>query len=262
MNYTLALTAALLTCSSLLLSQPGSGLNETDQNGRKQGHWIKKHPDGRILYDASFRDNIPVGEFKRYNPDQTLRSVLIYSNNGTEADASIYHSNGYLAAKGKYINKNKEGIWQFFSEFTENYKVSEEAYSGNMRNGKSVKFYPDGKIAEMKTFVNDTAKGEWVKYHPNGNLSLRSSFTDGRLDGKFESWFESGNIQFSGTYKNEKRDGIWLIYNRDGKLNYRIEYKMGVTKDKQMDIDSADYLDKMEAKKGSMPDPEKTGEIW
>ena len=263
MNLKVFSLSALLLFSALLNGQqPETELNKTDQAGRKQGHWIKRYPDNTILYDGYFRDNIPAGEMKRYNPDGTLKSILNYSNNGNEADATIYHSNGFIAAKGKYINRKKEGTWQFFSEFTEGYKVSEEAYKDNMRNGKSVKLYPEGNVAEQKTFVNDTARGEWVKYFSNGNLSLRSSFTDGKINGKFEAWFENGNLQFSGTYINDKRDGTWLIYDREGKLKYKLECKMGTTKDKQMDIDSSDYLDKLESKKGSIPDPEQTGNIW
>jgi antitoxin component YwqK of YwqJK toxin-antitoxin module len=261
-NFRAAFLLTLIIWPSVLICQPQQELNKTDQSGRKQGHWIKRYPDNIILYDAWFRDNLPEGEFKRYSPYGTLSSVLLYSKNGTEADASIYHSNGFLAARGKYINRKKEGLWQFFSEFTEGYKVSEETYSANMRNGKSLKFYPEGNVAEAKTFVNDTAQGEWVKYHTSGKTSLKTYLKNGRINGSFEAWFENGNLQFSGNYKDDKRDGSWLIYDRDGKLKYRIEYKMGITNDKQMDIDSSDYLDKLEAKKGTMPDPEKTGEIW
>jgi antitoxin component YwqK of YwqJK toxin-antitoxin module len=140
--------------------------------------------------------------------------------------------------------------------------VSEDTYSGNLRNGSSVKFYPDGTIAEKMNFVNDTAQGEWLKYYSNGNICLKSSHLDGKITGRFEAWFENGTLQFSGEYGSDKREGTWFIYERDGSIRYKLEYKGGLTKNREMDIDLSDYLDSLEENKDKIPDPEKTGEPW
>ncbi len=262
MNSRLLFIIPIILIPSMLFSQSDKELNKTDNAGMKQGHWIRRYPDNIIMYEGFFKDNNPEGEFKRFSSDGTLKSVLIYSNKGTEALAKIYHPNGYLAASGRYINRMKEGTWQFFSEFTDGYMVSEENYSGNKKNGKSVKLYPDGTVAEKMNFINDTTQGDWTKYYSNGNLSLRSSFLNGKINGKFEAWFDNGKLQFSGEYLNDKRNGTWLVYERDGTLKYKIEYLNGVTNDRQMDIDSSNYLDSLELNKGRIPDPEKTGNIW
>ncbi len=247
---------------SLLFCQTDTVLNKTDKSGKKQGHWIKRYPDNTIMYEGTFKDNIPEGEFRRYTESGILKSVIVYSNKGRETDATIYHSNGYISAKGKYTDRRKEGLWQFFSEFTEGYVVSEENYTCNRRHGKSVKLYPDGNIAEKMNFVNDTAQGEWIKYFSDGRTSLKSSFLNGKINGKFEAWFDNGQIQFSGEYINDKRNGTWLIYDRNGSLKYKLDYVNGVTNERQMDIDSSDYLDSLEKNKGRIPDPEQTGNIW
>ena len=262
MKIKLHLAAILFFLPALLLSQPESGLNRTDEAGNKQGHWIKRYPNKMVMYDGFFTDNIPEGEFKRYDERGILRAVLTYSNKGMETEAAIYHSNGYLSAKGRYINRKKEGTWQFYSEYVSGYMVSEENYSGNLRNGSSVKLYPDGTIAEKFNYTNDTAMGEWIKYYPNGKVCLRSTLADGRINGKFEAWFENGKLQFSGEYINDKREGTWHIYDKDGTLRYRMEYKGGVTTDRNMDIELSDYLDSLEQNKGKIPDPEKNGVIW
>lgn len=262
MKIKLHLAAIIFFLPALLLSQPEPGLNRTDEAGNKQGRWIKKYPNNMLMYDGFFTDNIPEGEFKRYDERGMLRAVLTYSNKGMETEAAIYHSNGYLSAKGRYLNRKKEGMWQFYSEFISGYKVSEENYSGNLRNGCSVKLYPDGTIAEKFTYTNDTARGEWIKYYPDGEVCLRSTLINGRINGKFEAWFENGKLQFSGKYINDKREGTWHIYDKDGTLRYRMEYKGGVTNDRNMDIELSDYLDSLEKNKGKIPDPEKNGVIW
>lgn len=259
MNLKIIISAFLITLSALALCQPETSINQTDSKGKKQGHWIKKYPDQTIQYEGYFKDDHPVGEFKRYYEDQTLKSVLRFSANGREADAILYHPNGNMASRGKYINQKKEGKWQFYSELTKDYLIAEDFYSGDLRTGPSLQFYPDSSMAEKVTYVNDIRQGEWTRYYPGGSMLLRSNYLNDRIDGKFETWFEDGRIEFSGQYKNDGRDGLWLIYNADGSVKYRIEYVDGITNDHQLDIDQARFLEDLEKNKDNVQDPEKTG---
>jgi antitoxin component YwqK of YwqJK toxin-antitoxin module len=254
--------SSLLAISAIATCQTETDINKTDPGGRKQGHWIKKYPDGIVMYDGVFKDNHPVGEFRRYYENNTIKSLLIYNESGTEAEATIYHPNGNISSKGKYINQRKEGKWQFFSAFTKGYLISEENYSGNLRNGVSIKFYPDSTVAERVTYVNDLKQGEWIQNYPNGAICLKSYYLNSKINGRFEVWYENGKIEFSGQYKDDSRDGLWYIYKNDGTLKYKLEYLEGVTKDRQMDIDESDYLDSLERNKGKIADPEKTGVLW
>ena len=261
MNLKIIIIASCLVISASATSQTVSEINKSDQKGKRQGHWIKKYPNENVMYDGFFKDDHPVGEFRRYYEDKTLKSILLYSADGKEAFATIYHPNGYIYAKGKYVDQMKEGKWQFFSAITADYLISEEHYSGNIRNGPSVKFYPDSTIAESLTYINDIRQGEWIKYYPDGAICLKSNYLNGKLNGKFEVWYQNGMIEFSGQYKDDARDGSWLIYKNDGTIKYKIKYLEGVTNDRQMDIDESDYLDSLEINKGKIADPEKAGVI-
>ncbi len=261
MNLRIIILASLLVISSMAQCQDETGINMSDSQGGKQGHWIKKYPNENIMYDGFFKDNHPVGEFRRYYEDKTLKSLLVYSDDGKEALATIYHPNGYISSRGKYIDQMKEGKWQFFSAYTEGYLISEEQYSANLKNGPSLKFYPDSTVADKLTYINDIKQGEWIQYYSDGAICLKSNYINGTLNGKFEVWYLNGQIQFSGQYKNDARDGLWYIYNTDGTLKYKMEYVEGVTKDRQLDIDESDYLELLEKNKGRIADPEKTGII-
>jgi antitoxin component YwqK of YwqJK toxin-antitoxin module len=261
MNIKAITFGTLILISSLAFCQTETEINKTDQLGRKQGHWIKKYPNQSVMYDGIFKDGHPVGTFRRFDENNRLTSLLIYSDDGKEATASVYHPNGYISSKGKYINQLKEGKWQFFSIAINGHCISEEYYSKNLRNGISVKFYPDSTIAEKIAFVNDKKEGEWVQYYPGGAVSLRSSFLNDKVNGKYQIWFENGRLELSGIYKNDVRDGLWQIYNTDGTIKYTMQYDDGVTKDRQMDIDVSNYMDLLEKNKGKIADPEKTGII-
>jgi antitoxin component YwqK of YwqJK toxin-antitoxin module len=252
---------SLLVISICAASQGETTINKTDMQGRKQGHWIKKYPNEVTMYDGYFKDDHPVGEFKRYFENQSLKSVLVYSDDGRTATATFYHPNGNISSKGTYFDQKKEGKWQFFSAFTNDYMISEEYYSGNLKNGLSYKFYPDRTIAEKLTFVNDIKQGEWIQYYPSGAVCLKSNYLNGEINGKFEVRFENGSIEFSGQYKNDYRDGLWVIYKSDGTIKYKLEYLAGVTKDRLMDIDESDFLDSLENNKGKIADPENRGDL-
>jgi len=253
--------SSFLIISVCAVSQTETSVNKTDKQGRKQGHWIKKYPNEVTMYDGFFKDDHPVGEFRRYFENQSLRSLLTYSDDGIKAIATMYHPSGYISSKGTYINQMKEGKWQFFSEFTNGYLISEENYSKNLRNGISLKFYPNSTIAEKLTYVNNIKQGEWTQYYPTGAVLLKSYYQGGQINGKFEVWFENGSIEYSGQYKNDSRDGLWVIYKNDGTIKYKLEYLAGVTNDRQMDIDESDFLDSLEKNKGKIADPEKAGVI-
>ncbi len=262
MNFRLNIFTSLLVFSTLFTCSAQTDMNVTDKQGMKQGRWIKKYPQGTIMYEGYFKDNHPVGEFKRYYENSILKSLLKYSPDGKDAEATLYHPDGKVASKGKYTNQMKEDKWQFFAADSSGYLISEENYSKNMKNGPSLKFYPDNTIAEKLNFVNNIKNGEWVQYYKNGNTWLKSFYLNGRLNGKFEAWFENGKLEFSGQYKNDSRDGTWIIYKDDGSLRYQIEYKNGFTNDRKVDIDLSDFMDSLERNKDKIADPEKTGKMW
>lgn len=261
MNLKFLIIISIFAVSLAANCQNDTIINKTDQKGLKQGIWISRYPNGNIRYEGFFIDDHPAGEFKRYYDDQTLSSILIFSNDGKEADATLFYPDGSVSARGKYVNQMKEGKWKFYSSSIPGYLLNEEEYSKNLRNGISLKFYTDSTIAEKAWYKNDKKEGEWIQYYANGNIFLKSYFTDGLLNGKFEVWFENGNPEITGYYKNNLREGKWIIYNEDGTIKYEMNYTRGITKDRQMDIDASEIIDNLEKNKGKIPDPEKTGEL-
>lgn len=247
----------LLTVTSIAAGQTGLELNKTDQQGRKQGHWIKKYPNGNILYEGTFVNDKPVGEFKRYNSNNTLKSVLFYSSDSRVADATIYHPNGFISSRGKYTDQLKEGKWKFYSSFINGYLINEETYTKNIRNGMSVRYYPDSTIAEKVNYVKGVREGEWLQYHENGKMLMRASYNKGELDGKFETWHSNGKPEYKGTYKKNMRDGKWQVFSDKGTLKYEISYTNGVTKDRQIEDEVSRFFERIEKSSGNIEDPEK-----
>jgi antitoxin component YwqK of YwqJK toxin-antitoxin module len=255
----LSMRSKIIAIISLLaVSALASSQNLTDQQGNKQGPWVKKYQNGNTQYEGTFRDNHPVGEFKRYYANKTILSLLIYSTDGTEVDATLYYPNGFIASKGKYINQLKTGQWDFYSASENGYLICRENYSKNLINGLSVKYYHDGTAAEKINYVNGVKEGEWTQYHEDGKLLLKANYNKNMLNGKYEVWYSDGKLQISGAYKNNEREGAWRFFKKTGTERYVLNYIDGVTKDLQADIDASNLIDSLELNKGKIPDPERT----
>ncbi len=252
----------LLFLPLTLLPQESQALNSTDKSGKKQGHWIRKYPDGNIMYDGYFINDKPVGEFKRYYEDGKPKSILIFSKDGTKADASLFYQNGFIASKGIYLNQMKEGKWLFFSTTDEGVLISDEEYLNDNRNGITRTFYPDSTAAEIINYKNGIKNGEWIKYYPDGSVTFRTNYVNGKLNGNFEAFFEDGKLEVSGRYKYGLRDGLWLINNKDGSPRFRVEYADGMAKNRDIDIYETNYIDSLEKNRVEIPDPDKTGKVW
>jgi antitoxin component YwqK of YwqJK toxin-antitoxin module len=213
------------------------------------------------MYEGTFKDDKPVGEFKRFNTDNSLKSILIYSSDSREADATFYYPNGFISSEGKYIDQMKEGKWKFYSSEINGCLINEETYAKNKLNGFSLKFYTDSTLAEKLQYSDGIKKGEWLQYHPNGKIFLKAIYVNGLLEGKFDTWYEDGNPHYSGVYKNNLRKGKWKIYLENGALKYEIDYDDEKNRDLRIDEESADFFDMIEKNIGKIPDPEKTGNI-
>lgn len=258
-----SLIAAIIIFSAASLAHSQEEINYTDEKGLKQGRWIKKFENGNILYEGTFKDDKPLGEFKRYYISGKAISVLNHYHDSDSADASFFYPNGYLAAKGLYTGKNKSGVWRFYSEEKKEVLICEESYSNNLKLGKSTKFHLNGNKAEEINYMNDLKHGEWLQYYANAILCIKSAYKNGSLDGSFESFFANGSKEITGTYQEGVRTGNWNFYDENGSLRKTINYINGrPTNDNELIKQETEYLDMLEKNGGKIEDPAKTGIIW
>lgn len=244
---------------SLTLILPAQ--NVTDANGKKQGPWIKKYPDGKIQYEGTFKDDKPTGLFRRYSEEGILQSELNYNPAEDKAYAIFYHPDGKKAGEGTYIARKKEGLWKFYASTGEGYLISEEYYQLDVRSGVTQRYYPDGSLAEKLVFDQGVKTGQWVQYYPDGKLCLRAEYIAGKLDGPFTFWFTNGKIQFEGKYVNDIREGDWMVFNEDGSLKQIMQYREGRLTDPSYAEKETRFLDELEKNKGKIKIPDISGNI-
>lgn len=235
--------------------------NITDSNGMKQGPWIKSYPNGKVMYEGTFKNDKPVGVFRRYNNEGILISELTYSDKKDEATAVFFYADSIKAAEGKYVARKKEGLWKFWSATRPAYLIGEEYYHDDLRHGLSQKFYPDGTLAEKMTWDYGKRTGEWLQHYPDGSICLRAEYFDGKLEGPFSYYHPGGRLQYEGRYKKDVRTGDWMVFNEDGSLKQIIVYKDGKPADPKLAEKETKFLDDLEKNKDRIRVTDITGTI-
>jgi antitoxin component YwqK of YwqJK toxin-antitoxin module len=253
-RYLIAVLMLLTPC--YLLSQ-----NVTDAAGKKQGTWVKHYLNGKIMYEGTFRDDNPVGLFRRYYEDGTLQSELSYDDKTGEARAVFYYQDSTKAAEGMYVARKKEGLWKFYSEMKPSYLICEEYYHDDLRHGLARKFYPDSTLAEKITWNFGERTGEWIQYYPDGTVCLRAEYLDGKLNGPFSYYHPNGKLQYEGKYKDDFRYGDWMVFNEDGTLKQILEYREGKLANPDQADQETKLLDTLEKNKGKIEIHDITGGI-
>jgi len=216
------------------VGQTGDTLqNYTDINGLKQGNWKKTYENGKIQYEAYFVDGKPVGELKRYNNKGDLIATMFYKEGSDLARAILYHKSGKIAAKGNYIGKNKDSIWNYLDDNGICYLI--ESYNNGKKHGAFKTFTSEKILIEEMNWRNDIKHGEWKKYYVDGKLMFEGTYVNGVLSGPSKTYYKSGVLQKDGSYKNDLMNGPWLYYNENGGLKKVYQFDNGLCPEAEED---------------------------
>ena len=87
-----------------------SQINQTDNNGLRQGRWQKMQPNGKPLYDGYFKDGKPVGEWKRFHENGRIKANITYKTGTDSAFTVLFDETGKQMAEGIFLNEQKAGL--------------------------------------------------------------------------------------------------------------------------------------------------------
>lgn len=204
-----------------------SSLNRLDEQGRKQGEWRAFDERGNLKFTGQFRDGIPYGEFRYYYKNGDLKAVSVFSNEGRETFTRTYHKNGFLMAEGKYLDRKKDSVWKYYSEWDENLLLSIEIYENTLKEGVWLNYYPDGEVAQKITYKNDVRQGPWKQFFNNGKLKLEARYENDELEGRMVVYYPDGSVNISGTYHSGMKEGEWVYFTGDAEKIKVEEYANG-----------------------------------
>ncbi|MFO7868937.1 MAG: hypothetical protein R6U95_06540 [Bacteroidales bacterium] len=257
MKYIISL--ALLIGITHIVHAQDTLINYEDINQKKQGYWVKKDDDNNKIYEGYFKNDVPIGEFKKYHPNGELKYLMYYDTNDQKlVEVTMYDITGELSAKGTYYDKKKDGKWTYYG--SEEQVIMIEHYNMDTLDGKSVIYWQDENQnpAEVKTWKNGKLDGPWHWFYSDGSTRMNAHYKNGKLDSTFIVYFIDGSIHVKGEYNNDTRNNTWNYYNEEGEQVLHIEYDNGevVNKD-EYEKQQTKYIDKLLEEDISVKDPEK-----
>lgn len=245
----------LLSTSNILFAQNSN--NKVDENGLKQGFWKKYYPNGTVQYTGNFVDNKPIGEFKRYNQDGTLKVSMIYRKNSNKVYSTFFYPDMKIHSEGIYIEKLKDSTWNYYA--IQGYKINEVNYVNNKKHGTELKFYENGNISEKSEWAHGINHGLTMRYYESGKVWMRILYSNGIMDGEYNIYGLQENILIQGQYKNNKREGKWLYFKNNGHVKDELNYKNGIPDNhEELERLKQEELELLEKNKGKIKDPRET----
>ncbi len=201
-----------------------SQLNQTDANGLRQGRWQKSYPNGRLMYEGFFKNDKPAGEWTRYYENGQIKAIIGYDQKSDTAYSVLFDQVGKKIAEGAYINEQRVGKWEFFSDKR---KISEEVYANGLKHGISRTFYPTGEVLEEIEWKNGQQEGSYRVFFKNGNPYMQCKLSMGKRNGLCLSYFQNGRVEMEARYLDNLRHDEWNFYNENGNLQYTLKYDQG-----------------------------------
>lgn len=204
----------LLAAFSLCQAQSTNQLND---QGKKEGSYIKYYDNNKVKYEGQFRNGVPYGKFTHYFDTGDVKAVVMFSDDGIISHTTSYYKNGKIMAQGKYINKVKDSTWNYYLNEASNPMISTETYSNGLLNGESITYYSEsGDPAEIIEYKDDKKHGKLIKYFPDGLLMTESYYEDGQPHGQFLHYHPDGKLQIRGNYYKGIQSDNWEYFDENG----------------------------------------------
>ena len=246
------LIAFFATISIVASSQ--TEYNKFDELGRKHGIWKKYQDNGKLLYEGTFLNGKPVGEFKRYHSNGALKALLKHDMYSDTASVKLYNTRAKLIAEGTYLAKLKIGTWKYYKN---KLLISEENYVNNIKHGSSKTYYPDGKLFEKTEWKFGLKDGLYQAHYKNGKPYLECRMVNNKRDGYCIFYYPNNEVELEAFYKMNLRHNEWKYFNQDGTHSHTLIYENGTLMNPEVSdsIQNRNIL-KLENKNRTYIDPE------
>jgi antitoxin component YwqK of YwqJK toxin-antitoxin module len=190
----------------------------------------------RLVSSGPFRQNIPIGIHRKYDPQGNVIESRTYDNKGIMISEGIvdeegkkqgpwkdYYPGGELKSNGQYKDNYRTGRWTFYringnTEQTGTYNLGRP-------HGLWEWYYEDGSILREEEFFNGREDGNLVEYSREGNIITQGDFIDGEREGKW--YYRVGDHVEVGNYITGLRDGRWKYFYNDSTLKFDGYYIQG-----------------------------------
>ncbi|NNC82708.1 MAG: toxin-antitoxin system YwqK family antitoxin [Flavobacteriales bacterium] len=177
-----------MMCISTMVGQASEATNALDAEGRKTGYWIitgsvrptKGYAPEQVIEEGNYEANKKTGLWKRYYPNGKLLSEITYANNIPNGPYKTYYETGIPEEVGNWrFNKNTGD----FKRYHPNGNLSQKfTFSENgIRNGQQLYYHENGQVELEVQINNGKEEGTLKRYYANGDLKETKEFNGGKM---------------------------------------------------------------------------------
>lgn len=223
-------TLLLLAAAMMLTSVSAVAQNKTDQQGRRQGHWIRTDKDGSKIFEGDFVDGLETGTFTYFYHDGSVRIRNTYTEPGRRCLHEAYDEQGHLLARGEYNQRNRHGLWKFYAE--DGRLIKETSYNMGVKDGINVIYERNGDTAEVSNWLNNHRHGRWWKRIGKKGY-ITGNYVNGSLEGRLVEYNDAGLLTREGWYVDGLRHGDYKFF-EEGTLTVRERWHHGNMNDREI----------------------------
>jgi antitoxin component YwqK of YwqJK toxin-antitoxin module len=203
--------------------------NQTDAAGLKQGYWEKLDTKtGKKTYKGTFKNNKPQGVFYYYySNSDSVRSKSDFRQDGKIAYVTMYHISGQMLAKGKYVNEQKDSVWNFYDTIMGTL-LSTDIYVNGKKNGISKVYFPNGAVSEERNYKNDLLEGPFKQlFDDKKGIRAEGTYLANEYNGKCSWYYPNGVAAAQGFYEKGVKKGVWLYKTEKGTIKEKEVWQNG-----------------------------------
>jgi uncharacterized protein len=200
-------------------------------DGSKHGKFITYYRSGAIMSESQYYINKLQGLYLQYDENGVVTASTEY-HNGDKNGIAIWGEDD-IRITCMYKDDEKNG-WYAETHWvddkkTEQYVKIMREYVDGVEHGKSMVFWPNGKLKRNAIVVDGLLHGPMCTYYEvSGNIQTISTFQSGEKTGTEFQYFECGKLSGEFTYINGILNGRARTFTQDGDLVYCVYYNNGV----------------------------------
>jgi len=225
----------IILLALLCLSFLANAQNRIDNQGRRQGHWIKTDKDGSRIFEGDFVDGKETGTFNYYYPDGTLKIRNTFTTPGRYCKHEAYDQKGHLLATGFYDQKNRDGQWRFYNDDGKVLKIA--SYKMGIKQGPHIIFDKNGDTVEIANWQDNHRHGRWWKrIGQQGYITGR--YEKGLMQGHLTEYDNEGRLVRDGNYKDGMKNGSYRYF-ENGQCTVDETWQDGTLADRKIMVHTA-----------------------
>lgn len=208
---------------SFLYNDNGLLLSEgiVDESGNRNGNWKDYYPDGSLMSEGQYTNNLRSGIWKFYNSKGNLEQTGSFYFGRPDGIWRWYYENNAILREEEYYRGQRDGT---YTEYSLTGKIIVQGqYTDGEKNGTWS--YNSDNFSEKGDYIIGLKDGLWQSYYPDGTLRYKGKFIQGNADGLHQYFYDNGTPREEQYYKNGIRDKTWRKYDEEGLLVLTVTYK-------------------------------------